>query len=81
MKKKLLFGAFAALALGAGITTAVHITQTTDRASAMMLENAEALAESEVFGNVVCYTDGAGNLCAKVYDSNGRNPKKFYYYN
>ncbi len=48
MKKKLFWGAFAALALGAGITTAVHVTREANRASAMMLDNVEALAESEI---------------------------------
>ncbi|WP_298062106.1 hypothetical protein [uncultured Rikenella sp.] len=66
MKKKLLLGAFAALALGAGITTAVHITQTTDRASAMMLENAEALALGEMIGDKYCDTEYRGGWCATV---------------
>ena len=48
MKKKILLGACAALFLGAGITTAIHVTRVANRASAMMLENVEALAESEL---------------------------------
>lgn len=48
MKKKILFCACAALFLGAGITTAVHVTQAANRASAMMFDNVEALADSEI---------------------------------
>lgn len=47
MKKKILVGFCAALFLGAGVTTAVHVTREANRASAMMLDNVEALAESE----------------------------------
>lgn len=48
MKKKILVGFCAALFLGAGVTTAVHVTREANRASAMMLDNVEALAESEI---------------------------------
>lgn len=48
MRKKLFFGACAALFLGTGIVTAVKVSQAAERASAMVLDNVEALAESEI---------------------------------
>lgn len=66
MKKKLFLGAALALFLGAGIAAALHVTQVSERTSAMMLDNAEAIAASECINkldnnNGDCTTDGNGN--------------------
>ena len=78
MRKKLLFGACAALFLDAGIITAIRASQA-NRASDMLLANAEALALGEMIGDEYCDTGYWGDICAIVFDAKGQSFKLFHY--
>lgn len=74
MKKKLLFGACAALFLGTGVVTATQIFQNAGKESDMLQANIEAMADGEVeagYVNTKTTTEsygeysnaGGGRLC------------------
>ncbi|WP_294597032.1 hypothetical protein [uncultured Rikenella sp.] len=66
MKKKVLFGAFAALCLSTGITAAVHYSDNILLWSNLTLNNVESFADCEVHnaGTVIASCVGETGTCS-----------------